>query len=572
MKNNSLITLLALLIGSTWGLRAQNSELAPVTRTFALTNVNIVPQPGEVIEMGTIVVKDGLIHTVGKNVKIPANAKVLDVDSMFVYAGFIEALSHTGIPRPEADDNQGGRRSRPQGVIPGQPTNEQAGITPEVKASSVLSVKEKSIAEMRQMGFTAAHVVPEGRMLPGQGAIILLSGDDANEMVLRDQTALFSQLATARGVYPTTVIGVMSKWRELYKQAQQAQAHETLYQLDPKGMTRPDYDPALQAFYPVLDGKLPVFFVANEIKDIHRVLKLKQELAFPLVLAEVQEGWHAADQLKSMNIPVLLSLDLPDEPKKDDKKKEEGKEEEAKEMTLAEQEQEMLEKRRAETMAQYLKQAAVMAEKGIAFGFSTLEVKSGDIKTNLRRMIENGLPEEQALAALTTVPAKMLGLSNMMGTVEAGKIANLVVSTAPYFDEDANVRYVFVDGTLYEYEVKKKKKAAAGDAAVAANPVGAWRYEVDVPGQEAAGTITITQDGGSYAGQMSSNQGGPALTLSNILLDGNTMTFSATMDGGGQTMNLSFEVVISGDTFEGTVSVGSFGTFDVEGERTSGPN
>lgn len=572
MKNNSLVALLALLIGLASGLRAQSDELAPVTRTFALQNVHIVTQPGEVIEMGTLVIKDGLIHAVGKNVTVPANAKVLDADSMFVYAGFIEALSHTGVPKPESDNDQGrGRYGRPQGVIPGQPTNEQAGITPEKKVSDLVSEKEKSIADMRKLGFTAAHVVPEGRMLPGQGAIILLGGGNAHEMVLFDETSVFSQLASARGVFPATVIGVMSKWRELYRQAQQAQAHETMYKLDPKGMPRPEYDPALQAFYPVLDGDKPVFFVANDIKDIHRVLKLKEDLAFPLVLAEVQEGWHAADKIKSMNIPVLLSLELPDAPKKDGDKKKEGeegeKEEEAAEKTMADKEREMLETRRAEAMEKYLAQAAVMAEKGIAFGFSTLEVKSGDIKANLRRMIEKGLSEDQALAALTTIPAKMLGLSGMMGTVEEGKIANLVVSTDAYFSEDANVRYVFVDGALYEYEARKKK---AGDPNATANPVGSWTYTIESPQGTLSGTLTITRDGAGFGGSMSSSMAGTT-QLSNVELSGNNLSFSTSFDAGGQSVSLTYDLVISGDAMEGTVAAGSFGTFDIEGERTSGP-
>lgn len=573
MKKNSFPVVFAMLLGFVSGLWAQNGDMTPVTRTFALTNVNIVQQPGEVIEMGTIVVKDGLIHAAGKNVAIPGNAKVLDADSMFVYAGFIEALSHTGVPRPEQENNQGRSRwSRPEGVNPGQPTNEQAGIAPQVKVSTVLSTKEKSIAEMRELGFTTAHVVPEGRMLPGQGAIILLSGDDANAMVLRDQTSLFSQLAGASGVYPNTVIAVMSKWRELYRQAQQAQAHETVYKLDPKGMPRPEYDPALQAFYPVLDGELPVFFAANDVKDIHRVLMLKEELGFPLVLAEVKEGWHAADRIKQMNIPVLLSLDLPDEPKKDDKKEKEGEEkkEEPAEKTMADKEKEELEKRRAEQMEKLVKQAALMKEKGIDFGFSTLDLKSKDFKANLRRMIEKGLNEDQALAALTTVPAQMLGLSSLMGTVEPGKIANLVVSTGPYFDEDSNVRYVFVDGTLYEYEVKKKK--SGGDPKATADPVGSWSYSMETPQGGYSGVLAFTKNGAGYAGTMSANGSNGALELSNVELAGNTLTFSMTREIGGQSVVIDYELVIDGDSFDGTAVIAAFGSFEMEIEGSRTPN
>ena len=568
MKNSFLLATLAMLISFVPLANGQNGSNAsgPITHTYALTNVNIVPQPGELIEMGVIIIKDGLIHALGKNVSIPANAKVLDADSMFVYAGFIDALSHVGVPKPASEEEQ----NRLRNVDRGNPPNELAGIQPEQKVSTLLSAKEKSIGEMRQLGFTTAHVVPQGRMFPGQGAIILLGGDNSNEMIVRDQTSIFSQLRTARGVFPATVIGIISKWKELYKQAQQAQAHETLYRINPKGMSRPEYDPSLQALYPVLDGELPVFFMASDAKSIHRVLKLQEELSFPLVLSGVKEGWHSANVLKSRKIPVLLSMDLPKEPKKEEKKDSDEKEEK-KEMSIAEKEKEQLEKRRAVTMEKHLKQAAVMQQKGIDFAFSTMNAKSKEIKDNLRRMIENGLSEKQALAALTTLPARMLGLSSLMGTVEEGKIANLVVSTGPYFEEESGVRYVFVDGALFEYEVKKKKKKAEGDPTVAINPAGTWSYNIEVPGQEASGNMTISIDGSDYSGSMSFSMADEPLTLSNFEISGNQLNFDATLEADGQTVTLSFDLVVDGDTFEGSVDAGQFGTFDVEGDRTSGP-
>lgn len=570
MKKNSFLAMLVLLVGLSSAAWGQNDGMAPVTRTFALTNVNIVPQPGEVIEKGTIVVKDGLIHAVGKNVKIPANAKTLEADSMYVYAGFIEALSQTGIPKPESNNQRGGS-SRPPGATPGNPTYEQAGIQPHLKASDALSAKEKSIGDMRQLGFTAAHIVPEGRLFPGQGAIILLGGEETADMVLRDQTALFSQLVGARGFYPRTIIAIMSKWRELYKQAKQAQAHETLYKIDPKGMPRPEFDPALQAFYPVLDGDLPVFFAASDLKSIHRVLMLQKELDFPLVLAEVKQGWHVADQLKSQNIPVLLSMDLPKVEGKDKKKEKSDEKEEAKEMTMADKEKKKLEERRDAEREKHVKQAAEMAGKGINFGFSTLEVKSKDVKANLRRMIEKGLTEDQALAALTTTPAKMLGLSNMMGTVEEGKIANLVVSTAPYFEEDANVRYVFVDGSLYEYEVKKKK-AAGGNPNATVNPIGAWNLAIDPDGDDIKSSLTIAADGDGFSGEFTIEIAGDAkFPLKNIELSGNNLTFDVTVPVDGQNISSSFDLVVEGESLEGSVDAGEQGVLDVKGARTSSP-
>lgn len=551
-------------------VQAQDNEqlAAPVTRTFVLKNANIVQKPGQVIQSGMILVKDGLIQEVGKTVTIPANAQVIDADSMYIYAGFIDGLSNTGIPRPETPAAQGQGQGRGQQQRPtydtGNPPNDIAGIQPEVQVKNVLNAKDKAIEEMRKLGFTISHVVPRGNMLPGNGAIVLLSGDSPDKMVLREQTSFFSQLNGAQRAYPSTVIAVMSKFRELYKRAEQAKAHEASYKSNPAGMARPNYDRTLQAFYPVIEKKEPVFFAAPDMKSIYRVFTLQNDLKFPLVLTDVKQGWYLADKIKAANVPVLLSLDLPKEKKKDDKKKD------AKEMSITEKEMETLEKRRAEEMKLHLMQAGVFEKKGIEFGFSALSVKTADIKENLRKMVQNGLSENTALAALTTTPAKMLGIANIAGTVEKGKLANLVVTDKPYFAEKSNVRYVFVDGTMYQYDAPPAKPATKDSNAIAAKVTGKWSYTMDTPGPASSGTLELKDEAGTISGTISNPQTGQTDTISSALLSGNQLVFSVSYDMGGRSIKVEFDLQIAGDSFEGTANVGQFGTFKVEGERTPG--
>jgi hypothetical protein len=570
MKKHS-ITLLAVLVlvATAFG---QDKPLPPVTQTYALTNAHIIIRPGEVIEKGTIVVKDGLIHSVGKTVDIPYDAKVIEADSMYIYAGFIDGLSHAGIKAEQEEESRNGRGRRPDVDDPGNPPNDIAGIQPHRKTSEMLNVKERSIGELRQLGFTTAHVVPEDGMLPGYGAIVLLAGDSPNEMVLRDKSALFSQLDGAPRVYPATVIGVMSKWRELYKQAEQAKAHEAMYAEDPKGVKRPAYDPVLHAFYPVLEGELPVVFHVEDVLSAYRVYSLQQELDFPLVLAGLRTGWHLTDRIREKGTPVFLALELPDVPdgKKEEKAKEKEEGEEAAEpRETLDPEIQKLEARRAEVMKQYESQAATFAKKSLPFGFASAGAKGSDIRPNLRRMIEAGLSEDAALAALTTTPAKMLGLDNRLGTVEAGKIANLVVTDKPYFDEKSNVRYVFVDGKVFEYAKGGPKKAA--DPKAVANVAGRWNYKIDVPGQSMGGTLNLVDNGGLLEGTVSNPQTQDNSTLENVVIDGSNLRFLTRFDGGGQMITAEWSMEVSGDTFEGSVSVGSFGTFDIEGERLGPP-
>lgn len=568
MKKIVFLLVLAIGLGALTKAYAQDAEqlATPVTRTFVLKNINIVQKPGQVIQSGMVLVKNGLIQEVGKTVTIPADAEVINADSMYVYAGFIDGLSNTGIPRPEtpATPARGqGQQQRPT-YDTGNPPNDIAGIQPETQVKDVLKSTDKSIEELRKAGFTISNVAPRGLMLPGSSALVLLSGDSPDKMILRNQTAFVSQLTGAQRAYPNTVIAVMSKYRELYKRAEQAKAHEVAYKVNPSGMARPNYDRTLQAFYPVIDKNQPVYFAAPDMKSIYRVFALQNDLKFQLVLTDVKQGWTLADKIKTANVPVFLSLDLPKEKKKDEKKKD------TKEMSITDKEMEVLEKRRAEEMKQYVMQAGTFEKKGIEFGFSALSAKPAEVKENLQKMVKNGLSENTALAALTTVPAKMLGISNIAGTVEKGKIANLVVTDKPYFAEKSNVRYVFVDGKMYEYELPPVKKATDEKAPVPSKISGKWSYSIDVSGQTYSGLLELKEDGGNVSGTMSNQQTGQTNSINNPVLNDNQLSFSIPFDTGGSTTKVDFNVKINGDTLEGVANVAQYGAFKMQGARNPG--
>lgn len=562
---NPLLCWLGLWVGLLPGLVAQSS-LAPATNTYALTHVHVVTAPGELIQNATVVVEDGLITAVGTDVAIPGNARLMRMDSMYVYAGFIDGLGHAGIERPK--ETPRGQRERPKGDQVANPTPERAGIQPDRMATEMLNPKEKSISDWRKAGFTLVHSVPYGKMLPGQGSLILLAGDKAKDMVLEDAVSVFAQWQSASGVYPGTLLGVLATWRNLYRQAKLNLQHSEAYAANPSGMERPERDPVLEAFHPVIKGELPVVLKAESYLDIQRALTLQQELGFPLILANLKHGTPVLDQVKAQNIPVFLSLDLPKAEKK-------GKEEDSDdEMTASEKELAALKARKKAAQEARVIQAAKFAEAGLTFGFSTQKAKSKDIQANLRRMIEAGLPAETALAALTTHPAKMLGLEDQLGTVSTGKIANLVVSDKPFFEEKSQIRYVFVDGHPFKMEVKKKKaKKKEGESdAPAVNVAGSWAYSTESPQGTTTGTIIINGEPGSYDGTMESAQMGEPADLEGIQVDGQTLTFSFSFDAGGQMITLDFEVEVDGDSFSGTMSVGAFGEFPIEAERTSKPD
>lgn len=213
---------------------------------------------------------------------------------------------------------------------------------------------------------------------------------------------------------------------------------------------------------------------------------------------------------------------------------------------------------------QFERTAALLREAGLSFGFMTKEVAPGDIRANLRTMIGQGLSETDALAALTTVPANRLGLSDQLGTVEPGKIANLVVTNGNYFDEDTAIRHVFVDGQRFDIESASDASEVTGNAAAVA---GTWEYDIESPQGTLSGTLTLEEQGGGLEGTISSPTGPDSQDLNSVSFDGSTLSFDF---DGGQVGEVAVSVTVDGESFEGNVSAGEAGSFPISGSRTDG--
>jgi len=494
---------------------AQDDDPLPalprVTRTYAIRNARIVQAPGRIIERGTVIVRDGLIADVGAGIPIPFDAYIIEGDSLTVYAGFIDGLSHAGIPKPKEDQKEQKKVERP-----GDPPNDRAGIQPERTARTMLSLADPVIDSLRMAGFTVAHTVPHGAMLPGSGAIIALGGKTPEGMVMRGDASMYAQFTPAQDIYPATTMAIMAKWRGLYREAARRAGVGAIYAERPDGIERPRYDPVIGAFAPVVAGKLPVAFRAESALEVRRALELQHDLGFPMMIAGLKEGWDIAGELKGGKIPLFLSLDLP---KQDDEKKDSTKSAPRDStdttrraipdtaITLPDRnsffinderilsfrdvtgEKEFLLARQRQIRRQYYRTAAQFQTGGIPFGFSTLGARLGELRENIRLVVENGLPESDALAALTVTPAALLGLGKTHGTIDRGKVANLVLSAGNYFNGTAPVRYVFVDGEMYQYTARPAAPPAApvrsrqrGTDTLRPNPALVARRDADARG------------------------------------------------------------------------------------------
>lgn len=588
-----MAALLLLLLPAS-GHAQDTAVVPPVTRTFALTNARIVQAPGRVIERGTVVVRDGLIEAVGTNVAIPFDAERIAADSLVVYAGFIDGLSHVGVPRPKTEDQNRERVPRP-----GDPPNDRAGIQPERDVRTLLNPEDPSVEALRKAGFTVAHTVPYGQMLPGSGAVVMLAGADANAMTLRGDASLFFQFDGARGVYPATPMGVIAKMRQLYREAARRRDAGTLYASNQAGLERPPQDAVHNAFFPVIAGTKPVFVHTDGALETFRALALQRELGFRMVLAGLDQAFVQVDELKAAKAPLFLTLALPKEPKapakadsaKADSAKAEPVQGDSARVTTPEipgsffmsdlrtqsykdldAEKKNLEARQRAQRDDYVATAARLHAAGVRFGFSTKDVKPEDVAKNLRAMVKAGLPEEAALAALTVDAAEQLGLGQSLGTVEPGKIANLVVTSRPFFDEKSQVRFVFVDGQKFEYEARKAPAPGtrAQNGGNAATPLGTWSYSVSTPQGDVGGELVITGSPGAYAGTISNEMSpGGTLALSDVAFDGSTLSFTFLFPQMGR---LSVTATLQGDTLEGSIDVPGMGAAPLTGRRTARPN
>ena len=466
-----IILLLVLTLIPETTLAQRLDDVPPATQTIAIQNATVVTAPGRRLQNTTVLIKDGLISEVGSRIQVPTDAQLIDGEGLSVYAGFIDGLSHAGVPAPKPQSGGGGaigNQSASQRVSRMNPPPDVAGIQPDRSAHDLINTDEKSIENLRKAGFTVAHVVPHGAMLPGTGSLILLAGDDTHDMMLRRDVSMFAQIQGARRVYPSTPMGVMAKMRQLYRESDRRMKLEASFDSNASGAQRPQYDPIHYAFFPVIKGDMPVFMHTTSALDIYRALRLQGDLGFSLVLSGLTEGFESIDLLLDANVPLFVTLKLPEEPKKSTDSTETATEPASYDPSLhvtdhtaVSLERKNLEMRRDIFYKEYVSTPASFYASGLNFGFSTKDVKPEDIHKNLKKMIAHGLPEDVALAALTTNAAAALGLSRSMGTVEAGKIANLVVTSGPLFEEDSHIKYVFVDGHKFEYENKPKEEKSA---------------------------------------------------------------------------------------------------------------
>jgi hypothetical protein len=426
----------------------------------AIRNAKIVTVSGPVINKGTVVVRNGLIEAVGENVAVPADAMLVEGEGLTVYPGLIDALSTWGQPgaAPAASagaaTGRGGRgaaNATPAVASPvAQAAATQAAASPArgpedrpqttswLKIADEVNAADRRIETARGAGFTTAVTFPTRGIFAGQGAVIdLISGEKSGEMVVASPAGQYISLTRAGvgggggggGGFPSALMGYIAYVRQIYLDADHYKLVKDAYAKNPVGMTRPEYDRALEG---VIDSPR-ILLPANRLVEIDRMLHLAADLKQPVILYGGRETFRpeAAALLKKFNTPVLLSLRWPEKARDADPDEVESM-------------------RTLDTRDKAALAPSVLQKAGVKFAFYSDGLDAArDLQRAVKKALDNGLSREDALRALTLSPAEIYGVANRLGSIEKGKIGNLVVTRGEIFDDRTKVEMILVDGRKY---------------------------------------------------------------------------------------------------------------------------
>ncbi len=414
---------------------------AEVPSAIAIRNARIVPANSPAIARGTVLLRNGLIEAVGSDVQIPDDAWVVEGDGLTVYPGLIDSISSLGLPNTvtTAPGTGGGRGGGGANVIqvaaastspPAQGPEDRPSTTSWERAADEVKPSDTRIEAARSAGFTTAVSFPHRGIFAGQGAVVDLAGEKGGDMVVAPSVAQYITLSNSGfgGGFPGSLMGTISYIRQIYIDADYYQKAKAKYAENPRGNARPAYDRALEGVIATPRVLIPV----TRRIDIDRMLRFTHELKLNAVLYGGLEGYRSADLLKSANVPILVNLRWPEKGRDTDP-------------------EEIDNMRVLENREKAPSTPAVFAKNGIKFALYADGIeRRADLYRAVKRAIDAGLSQDDAVKALTIWPAEIYGVSDRLGSIEKGKIANLVVTKGELFQDKTEVKYIFVDGIKFE--------------------------------------------------------------------------------------------------------------------------
>jgi hypothetical protein len=502
---------------------------------YAITGGTVHPASGPAISNGTVVIRDGLIEAVGANVAIPRDATTIDVKGAHVYPGLIDAQTSAGFAAAPSRRGGGGGGGGGGSERPPEPT-------PDSLAIRTVKLTDDIANEGRSVGVTTIVTAPTHGIFNGQSVLLNLGTGSLESRVIRNPAAMqISFNPRSTWTYPDSLMGVIAFLRQHFFDAQQHAAAREIYGRSPAGLQRPADDPALDALHPVMRRELPVVFIADSELMIRRVQTLAKEHNLRYILSGARQAHALASELK--NVPVLVSVKWPTAPAdKEDR---------------AEQPLRVIRDRQLAPTT-----PAALAKNGVLFALVSGSGKAGDLMPGIRKAIENGLSADDALRAMTVNPARIFGVDRQLGSLERGKIANVVVSDKPIFEKDAKVKRVFVDGREIRLPADDKKPSETP-----ASPIdGTWSLTVNAPQGNVAIQVTLRAEDGKLTGTYSGDRGSGDIRGGSF--DGTAFEFAISVtQSEAETSDWVFNGTLDGTSMTGSVTT-TLGKFEFSGSKS----
>ncbi len=413
---------------------------AEAPRAYAVKGARIVTVSGAPIASGTIIIRNGLIDAVGADTAAPADAVAIDGTGMTVYPGLID------MGNPAGTDIQLNLQQAQQGAR----TTDEAErakrtlvLRPQILAAEHVRLDAPELSRLAAGGVTSVLATPPGILVKGQSALVNVTTPDfepivgslveprAGISVVRSPVALHVELQRVGGDgFPAALLGGIAFVRQSFLDAQHQQLAQQRYQKSPAGLARPPFDLALEAMQPALAGRLPVAFEAGLQREIVRALDMAKEFKLSPIVTGGIEADLAAAELKAANAKVIFSLNYP-----------------ARSRALAPDADEAARELRLRAHAS--KAPGELAKTGVPFAFAGAGLAApADFVKNAARAVRDGLSVDAAIRALTLDAAKIAGAADRLGSLEKGKIANVIVTSGDLFNEATRIRYVFIDGRM----------------------------------------------------------------------------------------------------------------------------
>jgi len=425
-------------------------------RVHALKNATIVTAPGKKITAGTIVLRDGVIESVGKNIRVPADARIWDLKGNTIYAGFIESYWTVGSDKPPVDSNgfipiragSGvnfyGAENHSSTRRPVGPGYEIHGMRPEHRLIRDFSLSNSKAESMRKQGFTTANVTPTKGILRGVSSLINLGDGRANEIVLRPNVFQHAAFETMKDVYPASLMGVIAALRQTFYDAKHYKLDWAHYEKNAASRPRPELNLGLNALQSLWAEQRLVIEPGSALM-VEQAANLAKQFELQLAIVSCGEEWRRPELAKAANAPFIVPVNFPSLPKM-------PTDDDWLDISLD----------RLRRWDWASENPVQLRKLGIDVAFTTHGIgELKDFRKKIQLAIERGLTETDALAALTTVPAKLCGMANRLGTIEKGKIANLtIVEGGSYFNPTNTLREVWVDGQRFELQTPGEKKKA----------------------------------------------------------------------------------------------------------------